>query len=169
MQRLPWPARCLVVGTWLMAGLGACGRASKQPRAPADSTSTPAPAEAAPEAGREEEDATAPGAAPPPPPAEPTLDESDLERAERELTRAAYELSILDQPVPTPDSAEGSSRSSGSKPADRCQMACRAFASLARARDAICRIDGQQGERCARANSIVEHHTSKVQACSCPP
>lgn len=51
---------------------------------------------------------------------------------------------------------------------DRCVTACKAFGSLQRAKDAVCRLDAQPpAARCARAESIVREAQARVASCSC--
>jgi len=49
----------------------------------------------------------------------------------------------------------------------RCEQACKAFASLKRAADAVCRLAGDSHERCTRARSVVKKNEGRVQPCSC--
>jgi hypothetical protein len=50
-----------------------------------------------------------------------------------------------------------------------CLTTCKAFASLLRAKDAVCRLDVPNGARCARAEGIVRDATPRVQTCQCSP
>jgi hypothetical protein len=51
---------------------------------------------------------------------------------------------------------------------ERCITACKAFGSLQRAKDAVCRLDAQPpAARCARAESIVREAQARVASCSC--
>ena len=50
-----------------------------------------------------------------------------------------------------------------------CLTTCKAFASLLRAKDAVCRLDAPNGARCARAEGIVREATPRVQSCQCSP
>jgi hypothetical protein len=49
----------------------------------------------------------------------------------------------------------------------RCDTACRAFASLERAADAVCRLAGDAKDRCARAKKLVDENGGRVASCSC--
>jgi len=49
----------------------------------------------------------------------------------------------------------------------RCDTACRAFASLERAADAVCRLAGDAKDRCARAKKLVDENSGRVASCSC--
>jgi len=80
-------------------------------------------------------------------------------------------------PAPAPQRAEA-------KPADKaasadgaaappakevntCDTACKAFASLARAGDAVCRLDTDGGKRCERARQIRADASHRVASCGC--
>lgn len=52
--------------------------------------------------------------------------------------------------------------------ASPCQTPCKAFSSLLRAKDAICRLEEPRGPRCERAESIVRDAELRVQSCACP-
>ncbi|MBX3183567.1 MAG: hypothetical protein KIT72_05545 [Polyangiaceae bacterium] len=49
----------------------------------------------------------------------------------------------------------------------RCEAACAAFASLKRAAAGICRITGEDDERCTDAHKRVAHHQAKLARCAC--
>lgn len=53
------------------------------------------------------------------------------------------------------------------KAADACQTACKAYSSLTRASDAVCRLDADGGKRCERARQIREEASHKVASCGC--
>jgi hypothetical protein len=115
-----------------------------------------------------------------------------LEEAEAALERARAELSALTiaesppasggapQPTaPAPAPAEAAQKkdertaeegaAAGLRPPDPCATACRAFGSLLRARDAVCRLEAPRGERCARAEDIVRDAEGRVRSCTCSP
>jgi len=46
-----------------------------------------------------------------------------------------------------------------------CQLACRAFSSLERAADSVCRLAGPSDGRCTRAREIVTANTPRVASC----
>lgn len=48
-----------------------------------------------------------------------------------------------------------------------CEIACRAFASLNRASDAVCRLDASDGRRCERARQIQRDAARRVSDCGC--
>ena len=119
--------------------------------------------------------------APPPPPApsprsvvseDSLVVDEDLERAERELAAADAELSGApakgsEDPARAPGGEGAAAKPKSSAAQTTCTTTCKAFASLLRARDAICRIDGSDGERCSHANQIVERHTERSTGCGC--
>lgn len=49
----------------------------------------------------------------------------------------------------------------------RCPKACKAFASLERAGDAICRLAGDKDARCTRARDVIKQNATRVAACGC--
>ncbi len=51
--------------------------------------------------------------------------------------------------------------------ADDCATACKAFASLRRAADAICRIAGEETARCGKAREVVAMAEEQIAACAC--
>jgi len=55
------------------------------------------------------------------------------------------------------------------EPETSCQTACRAFASLERAADSVCRLAGPKDSRCTRAQEIVTTNTPRVASCGCRP
>lgn len=48
-----------------------------------------------------------------------------------------------------------------------CSTMCRALASMRRAADAICRIDGEASEPCRRARSRAAEAARKIAAAGC--
>jgi hypothetical protein len=104
------------------------------------------------------------------------LEESDqddeLAQAEQALAQADTQLQSLAHapPAQAPAGAGAGApkpKKRGASAARDCETTCKAFASLVRARDAICRIAGQDNERCARANDIVERRERQRDACAC--
>jgi hypothetical protein len=80
-------------------------------------------------------------------------------------------------PVPAPRDeaahADKSSSADGSAPppppakeANTCETTCKAFSSLTRASDAVCRLD-TDGKRCERARQIREDASHRVASCGC--
>jgi hypothetical protein len=55
-----------------------------------------------------------------------------------------------------------------SKEVSTCETACKAFSSLTRASDAVCRLD-TEGKRCERARQIQQDAGRRVSSCSCTP
>ena len=171
-MRLAW-ALALVI----LSGLPlACGRSAQPGRAPNETAPTAPPAAAPPapaQAPREADEAPA-GAAAEAEPAPPqrALDSSDepdeLAAAEQALVRADSELAALAMgTTPEPAAQGAASKPKKGEAGGACGDICQAFASLLRARDAICRIDGADGQRCSRANLIVERHQARGDACGC--
>lgn len=89
--------------------------------------------------------APAPAAAPPP--AAPSR------AAERDESRA--EKSSAEPAAPEP------------RAQNPCETACKAFSSLSRAKDAVCRLDTEGGQRCERAKKIREDAAQRVAGCGC--
>jgi hypothetical protein len=113
-----------------------------------------------------------------------------LAEAEQLLARAQAELDrlTLDEPQGRATGAPAPATASPASPSDQgerdeksaaqaeaaptpppspCENACRAFASLERARDAICRLDGEDGQRCSRARQIHDGAGRRVASCGC--
>ncbi len=153
----------------------ACGRA---PAAPAPEFSSPAPA--TPAEAEEPTSLAAEEAA-----SEPTtLAEAEalLEKARADLDRLA-----LNEPgAPSPTSAgaappaaaprqERAAEDSADaaptaqkKAANACETACKAFSSLERASEAVCRLDTDpSAKRCERAKQIREDAARRVLGCNC--
>lgn len=154
-----------------------CGGMAPPPEAPAPG-SEPAGAQAPTEETQSLE--PAPAAPAPSPPRVVTEDslvvDEELARAERELAAADAELSGAaakrsseesEQPAQAPGGQGAAAKPKSSSAQNTCATTCRAFASLLRARDAICRIDGEYGDRCTHANQIVERHTERTASCGC--
>ena len=75
--------------------------------------------------------------------------------------------------APSPSKAQRQQESEASrgegaskKEASDCALACRAFQSLNRAVDAVCRLDSG-GERCSRARRVAADAQARVASCSC--
>jgi hypothetical protein len=87
-----------------------------------------------------------PAAAPAPATAAPEAPRDHAERSEK----SAAEGEAAPAPTPSP-----------------CETACRAFASLERASEAVCRLDGEGGQRCDRARQIRDRAARRVASCGC--
>lgn len=99
--------------------------------------------------------------------------------AEAALARANRELVALYQPrgggatqqrATTSKSTRGAAPRAASPMADnesRCATACKAFASLQRAADAVCRLAGEDDARCAHAKKLVDENSRRVAQCGC--
>ena len=100
-------------------------------------------------------DAAAGAAAPPParapPGATPPAPRDPPTRAEKSAAADAA-------PAPPPAPA---------KEPNACETACKAFSSLARASDAVCRLDTDGGKRCERARQIRADASQRVASCGC--
>ena len=75
---------------------------------------------------------------------------------------------------PADKAADSSSMSQGraeeapqKKEASACETACKAFSSLSRASEAVCRLDADGGQRCERAKKIREDASRRVASCGC--
>lgn len=67
-------------------------------------------------------------------------------------------------PARKPKASEPSALAGGDA---RCAEACKAFASLKRAADAVCRLTSATDARCAKARTVVEENRKRVQVCRC--
>ncbi|HKY36972.1 MAG TPA: hypothetical protein VJN18_13595 [Polyangiaceae bacterium] len=96
--------------------------------------------------------ATAAGAAAPPPPAAaPAAEPAAGKRAEKASA----------------DEAQSEAAPPRAREVSPCETACKAFSSLERASDAVCRLDNEGGQRCRRARQIREDAARRVQGCGC--
>ena len=50
-----------------------------------------------------------------------------------------------------------------------CVTACKAIASMRRAAQAVCRLAGDDTERCKKAQTLLDESEKRVAACQCPP
>jgi hypothetical protein len=106
----------------------------------------------------------------------------DLESAQAELEHARVELNrALSARAPRAKSGGGApaaaSRGAAADAApakaekksaeSSCATACRAFASLERAADAVCRITGEKDGRCAHAHAVVSDAKQRLAVCTC--
>jgi hypothetical protein len=90
--------------------------------------------------------AAAPAPAPPPSPAATRAEEKHADKAAADQTGAPP----------------------AKKEASACETACKAFSSLERASDAVCRLDTEAGsKRCERAKQIREDAARRVSSCGC--
>jgi len=82
-------------------------------------------------------------------------------------------------PAPAPAPKAEASRADGAEQPRRppsptreassaCETACKAFSSLNRASDAVCRLDNEDGKRCERARRIRDDASQRVASCGCP-
>lgn len=102
---------------------------------------------------------------------------SSVSDAEAALLRANQRLVVLYAPAKAAQMAGGAA-SSGTKPTlrtstaaadeeSRCDTACKAFASLKRAADAVCRLAGDDDARCDHAKKLVNENGRRVAQCGC--
>ncbi len=175
--------RRAISSTIVLATLGflaSCGRA---PKAEAPSSDT-APALAAPtsnQAPQEEAEVE---------PATLADAEALLEKFRADLDRLALNepvapsaaaggappppVSARPAPAPARDDAKRAEKSAAAegaaaptKEANACETACKAFSSLSRASDAVCRLDIDGGKRCERARQIRQGASQRVTSCGC--
>jgi hypothetical protein len=92
--------------------------------------------------------APAPASAPPSPSPEPAAPRAEAKRADKATS--------ADQAAAPP-----------TKEVNPCETACKAFSSLTRASDAVCRLDTDGGKRCERARQIREDAAHRVASCGC--
>jgi len=184
----------LLAGIGVCLGLSACAvQRSPEANAPeASSATTPAPAE--PQPGAPVAPAPAPPAAKRDTPKSTAIKEeaefANLEAAERALNQAKADLDRLALAEPSPVVAEsaaadraaekkanktsrapaaaGAPAPAAAKPNAVCEDTCRAFASLSRAADAVCRLDGNDGTHCSHAKHVLSDARKRVASCSCP-
>jgi hypothetical protein len=166
----------------LLSGCAAAPKTSAPSSAPEAVPGTPATAVAPQEEGAGE-------------PATLADAEALLEKARTDLNRLALneavaplagaappsaQMAPAPSPAPARDEARRAEKSASSAadgapapataPANEvstCQTACKAFSSLTRASDAVCRLDTEGGKRCERARQIREDASRRVASCSC--
>jgi hypothetical protein len=114
---------------------------------------------------------------------------SNLEAAERALNQAKSDLdrlALAEAPVQvgraaptdgapkaekkgkaTHANAGAGAAAASAAPNALCDNACRAFASLSRAANAVCRLDGDSGSHCSRAKRVVADSQQRVASCAC--
>jgi hypothetical protein len=90
---------------------------------------------------------------------------------------ASVQMAPAPSPAPARDDARRAEKSSSAsadaapaapaKEANACETACKAFSSLSRASDAVCRLDTEGGKRCERARQIREDASHRVASCGC--
>jgi len=173
----------LIFGLSVLALLGA---SCAQRAAPAPATPAESPGYAAPPAPQGYEQPTAQPATPPTSTTETqpktgSLDKdhetifSTVEEAQAALDRAREELEGLTAVAKKPQTSGPGATPPPAKASDtplarsdsRCANACRAFASLKRAADGVCRLTGESDARCTKARTIVKQNELRVASCSC--
>lgn len=185
----------LAYGVAGIVWVGACAPRAPEASAPApgpiETRYAPPPADGVPAPVGPPPAAAAPGlrdeAATRPQSADDKPDFSTLDAAERALNQAKADLDRLALAEPAPmvgrstassAAAEKKERSAApapkasaaanSAPSALCENACRAFSSLTRAANAVCRLDGDGGTHCTRAKRVVADSQIRVSNCSCP-
>jgi hypothetical protein len=121
--------------------------------------------------------------------AEDEAEFTSLEAAERALNQAKADLDRLALAEPAPSVGRNATadraaeKKNDSKSAARapsaagaaaptksnavCEDACRAFSSLTRAANAVCRLDGNSGTHCTHAKHILADAQQRVASCAC--
>lgn len=182
------PAQCRSVVAFVAlcaaAALAGCMRETSAPQQGSQPASSPATAgyqQAAPPPAAQQpsspgygQPGTA-GAAPAP----SSSDFKTLEQAEVALAAANEELARLfpaeqkrKRSAAPAKATEGAQEAEASADrTDPCAQACRAFSSLKRAADAVCRLAGDPSAPCSRAKSLVTDNERRVTTCPCtePP
>ena len=178
--------RSTIFGLVTLLGLAACSKQESQ--SPASQGQAPAGKAAEPESespsqevnSADEEETKTPSSpaakrrkSTTPPQAGPSsLDETETKKGEKDLL--ASEPRTLEQAQAQLRQAETQlkeiykSRAQPLASGDsRCTKACKAFASLKRAKDAICRLTKKGSEACEKANSSVKANEKRLKACAC--
>lgn len=88
------------------------------------------------------------------------VDYKTVEEAEKALTGAKTDLDKL-----LTKAGGGADRLSTGD--SRCESACKAFSSMKRAGDAVCRLAGDSDPRCKKARTLVKGSESRVAVCKC--
>jgi hypothetical protein len=100
---------------------------------------------------------TAAGAAAPAPPSVPAPTTAAPAPAPRDEGRRADKSAASSSEAERPQAKE----------VNTCETACKAFSSLSRASDAVCRLDADGGKRCERARQIQQDASHRVASCGC--
>lgn len=88
------------------------------------------------------------------------------EEAQAAFDRAKTELDTLLGTIGGPKRGAATPLASSD---GRCPDACKAFSSLKRAADAVCRLTSETDPRCTRAKDVVKESQARVDACKCAP
>lgn len=168
------------VGLLLAAAVAACGGMTPKSETPAaapasETLATGAPGSAEPEPqtlaeaeallerSRADLDRLALNDAPPAPPAAAGAAAPAAQAAPAPAPQAAPR----DEARSADKAAESSPERAQAKEASACETACKAFSSLSRASDAVCRLDAEGGKRCERARQIQQDASRRVASCGC--
>ncbi|MDF3069407.1 MAG: hypothetical protein K0R38_5008 [Polyangiaceae bacterium] len=91
--------------------------------------------------------------------------------ADAEATSGAAAPAPAPAPASAPARAESREERADAQPQAKaespCQSACRAFSSLSRASEAVCRLEADGGKRCERARQIRDDASQRVAGCGC--
>lgn len=93
-----------------------------------------------------------------------------VEKAKAQLERARAQLETAGAHVESqPTVANGGSQPKPTPPQveNECSRLCRAFDSMRRAQDAICRLAGEEDPQCADAKKVVADSAQRVAKCGC--
>jgi hypothetical protein len=164
----------------ILAALALSVACAKQgDEAPSQTAASESPAPAAVPASPEAQAAPPPGAAPPTSLTEEgeAADEPGLKKGESEprtlaeaeelFKTSSADLEKLVGPLKADKATGGAAPAPLASGDARCPKACKAFASLERAGDAICRLAGENDARCTRAKDVVKQNATRVAACGC--
>jgi hypothetical protein len=186
------PARLMVLAgsIWLLAGVPGCGagaaKTSRQPAAAPEAAASPEAAplqqspgysskvqqapgsttDLSPESSEEEAREQPSSLGEPAAEDDEAIEPDTLADANALLTRANERLDILFGRRKKSEAAAGAGSRLSTGSSD-CLEACKAFASLRRAADAICRIAGETTRRCKKARAAVDENAERVAVCGC--
>jgi hypothetical protein len=90
-----------------------------------------------------------------------------IPEAEKAFSEAQGQLEKLIGPVAAKPVAGAEPPAPLAQGDARCPRACKAFDSLRRAGDAICRLAGDKDARCSRARGVIKQSQTRVTACGC--
>jgi hypothetical protein len=86
-------------------------------------------------------------------------DKKDLDTIEGAEQSLADDLAVLDAAF-----SEATTLSAGG---DGCNRVCRAIGSMRRSVDAVCRLAGEEAERCTNARASLEKNNKRVSDSGC--
>lgn len=110
--------------------------------------------------------AEAPAAAPAP--AAPSRASRGAGAANDEAARPEKKVGRAREAKPSVQAeSEAPAEGAAAKGENACDTGCKAFASLMRAKAAVCRLDSPGGARCSRAEDIAREAEGRVRSCGC--